>query len=64
MQQDTEQRKEMSVGWVAAWASQAVPWEVLAHLIWPLHDLPQGILSPGRKSSCCAARYLPEKNEA
>lgn len=56
MQQDTEQRKEMSAGWAAAWASQAVPWEVLAHLIWPLHDLPHGILSPGSKSSCCAAR--------
>lgn len=31
---------------------------ILACLIWPLLDLPCGLRIPGRKSSCCAARWF------
>lgn len=31
---------------------------ILPRLIWPLHDLPCGLVSPGRKNNYCTARWF------
>ena len=60
-------RKYLQVGWLPRLPKQLLGLydsskeyviTILACLIWLLHDLPCGLLSPGRKNSYCAARWF------